>query len=194
MAALDFPASPTLDQTYTANGSTWKWNGTSWVTLTSSGFINATDDTTSTTLYPVMVAAAGSDQSPKVTTSKLSFNATTGSLGLTDPSITGCILEDVYTITDAAAFEIDPSNGSVQLITLGANRTPKATNFISGESVTLMILDGSAYTLTWTDTTFGTSGMVWVGGTAPTLDTTKYTVLQLWKVGTQVYGAIVGVV
>lgn len=32
MAALDFPASPTLNQTYTANGNTWKWNGTSWVT------------------------------------------------------------------------------------------------------------------------------------------------------------------
>jgi hypothetical protein len=32
MAALDFPASPTLNQTYTANGLTWKWDGVSWVT------------------------------------------------------------------------------------------------------------------------------------------------------------------
>lgn len=32
MAALDFPSSPTLNQTYTANGLTWKWDGTSWVT------------------------------------------------------------------------------------------------------------------------------------------------------------------
>lgn len=32
MAALDFPTSPTLNQTYTANGLTWKWDGTSWVT------------------------------------------------------------------------------------------------------------------------------------------------------------------
>lgn len=31
MAALDFPASPTLNQTYTANGGTWRWDGTSWV-------------------------------------------------------------------------------------------------------------------------------------------------------------------
>lgn len=111
---------------------------------------------------------------------------------LTDPAITGTILEDVYTITDGVAFEIDPGNGSIQLITLGANRTPKGTNFAAGESVTLMVLDGSAYALTWTDTTFGTSGVVWVGGTAPALDTTKYTVIELWKVGSQVYGALVG--
>ena len=111
---------------------------------------------------------------------------------LTDPVITGAILEDVYTITDGAAFEIDPGNGSIQLITLGASRTPKATNFANGESVTLMVLDGSAYALTWTDSTFGGSGVVWVGGTAPALDVTKYTVIELWKIAGQVYGALVG--
>jgi hypothetical protein len=111
---------------------------------------------------------------------------------LTDPAIIGTILEDIYTISDGAAFEVDPSNGSVQLITLGANRTPKATNFAAGEAVTLMINDGTAYTLTWTDTTWGTSGVVWTGGSAPTLTTTGYTVIQFWKVGTQVYGAYVG--
>ena len=113
---------------------------------------------------------------------------------LTDPAIIGTILEDVYTITDGAAFEIDPGNGSVQLITLGAARTPKATNFAAGEAVTLMVDDGSAYTLTWSDATFGGSGVVWKtgGGNAPTLNTTGYTVIVLWKVGTQVYGARVG--
>lgn len=113
---------------------------------------------------------------------------------LTDPAITGTILEDVYTISDGAAFEIDPGNGSVQLITLGANRTPKATNMVAGEAVTLMVDDGSAYTLTWTDSTFGGSGVVWKtdGGVAPTLNTTGYTAIVLWKVSTQVYGARVG--
>lgn len=113
---------------------------------------------------------------------------------LTDPVITGAILEDVYTISDGAAFEIDPGNGSIQLITLGASRTPKATNFAAGESVTLMVDDGTAYTLTWTDSTFGGSGVVWKtnGGVAPTLNTSGYTVITLWKVSTQVYGARVG--
>jgi hypothetical protein len=113
---------------------------------------------------------------------------------LTDPAIIGTILEDVFTITDGAAFEIDPGNGSVQLITLGASRTPKATNMVAGESITLMVDDGSAYTLTWSDATFGGSGVVWKtnAGVAPTLNTTGYTVIVLWKVSTQVYGARVG--
>jgi hypothetical protein len=113
---------------------------------------------------------------------------------LTDPAITGTILEDIFTITDGAAFEIDPGNGSIQLITLGANRTPKATNFANGESVVLMVDDGSAYTLTWTDSTFGGSGVVWKtnAGAAPTLNTTGYTVIVLWEVAGQVYGARVG--
>jgi len=111
---------------------------------------------------------------------------------LTDPAIIGTILEDVYTITDGAAFEVDPGNGSIQLITLGASRTPKATNFAAGESITLMVNDGTAYTLTWTDATWGSGGVIWRGGSAPTLATTGYSVIQFWKVSTQVYGASVG--
>lgn len=111
---------------------------------------------------------------------------------LTDPAMIGTILEDVFTITDGAAFEIDPGNGSIQLITLGANRTPKGTNFAAGEAITLLVDDGTAYTITWTDSTFGTGGVTWVGGTAPTLATSGYTVIELWKVGTKVYGASVG--
>jgi hypothetical protein len=111
---------------------------------------------------------------------------------ITDPIITGTILEDVFTIVDGAAFEIDPGNGSIQLVTLGANRTPKGTNFVAGESLTLMVDDGTARTLTWTDATWGGSGVVWTGGSAPTLATSGYTVIELWKVGTQVYGAHVG--
>lgn len=113
---------------------------------------------------------------------------------LTDPAIIGTTLEDIFTITDAAAFEVDPGNGSIQLITLGANRTPKCTNMVAGEAVTLMVDDGTAYTITWTDATWGSGGVVWKtgGGSAPTLNTTGYTVIVLWKVSTQVYGARVG--
>lgn len=136
------------------------------------------------------VSVQGYDANTVKTTSTQTLTNKT----LTDPAIIGTILEDVFTITDGAAFEIDPGNGSVQLITLGANRTPKATNFAAGEAVTLMVDDGSAYTLTWSDATFGGSGVVWKtgGGNAPTLNTTGYTVIVLWKVGTQVYGARVG--
>jgi hypothetical protein len=131
---------------------------------------------------------------PNGTGSTVVTKLSASAAALTDPVITGAILEDVYTISDGAAFEIDPGNGTIQLITLGASRTPKATNFAAGESVTLMVDDGSAYTLTWTDSTFGGSGVVWKtnGGVAPTLNTSGYTVITLWKVSTQVYGARVG--
>lgn len=142
------------------------------------------------TTSDVGVTVQGYDANTVKTTSTQTLTNKT----LTDPAIIGTILEDVFTISDGAAFEIDPGNGSVQLITLGANRTPKATNFAAGEAVTLMVDDGSAYTLTWSDATFGGSGVVWKtgGGNAPTLNTTGYTVIVLWKVGTQVYGARVG--
>lgn len=31
MAALNFPATPALDDIHTENGTSWKWNGYSWV-------------------------------------------------------------------------------------------------------------------------------------------------------------------
>jgi hypothetical protein len=122
----------------------------------------------------------------------LSRSQTLTNKTLTDPAIVGTIIEDIFTITDGAAFEVDPANGSIQLITLGASRTPKATNFAAGDSITLMVNDGTAYTLTWTDATWGSGGVIWVGGTAPTLATSGYTVIEFWKVGSQVYGALVG--
>lgn len=101
------------------------------------------------------------------------------------------ITETVYAINDGAAFEINPANGSIQTITLGASRTPKGTSFATGQSITLQITAG-AYTLTWTDTTFGTTGVKWIGGTAPTLSATVTTTVVLWKIGSQVYGKNVG--
>lgn len=111
---------------------------------------------------------------------------TTNTATLTNKTITGT-KETVYTITDGAAFEIDPANGGIQTITLGASRTPAATNFAAGQSVTLMINDGTAYTITWT-----TVNPTWIGGSAPTLATSGYTVIEFWKVGSTIYGAYVG--
>ena len=58
-----------------------------------SNIINATDDTASTTLYPVMVNAAGTAQTAKTTSSKLEFNAATGIF-----KVTGEIVADKLTI------------------------------------------------------------------------------------------------
>ena len=101
------------------------------------------------------------------------------------------VKDTVHTITDGAGFEIDPANGSIQVVTLGASRTPAATNFEAGQVVLLGIDDGSAYTITWS-----TVNPTWVkvGGTAsaPTLATTGYTWILLWKVSSTIYATEVG--
>lgn len=99
----------------------------------------------------------------------------------------GSYTEDVYTISDGASVDLNPANGTIQLWTLGASRSPTASSFASGQSMTLMIDDGSAYTITWPSVTWKTNA-----GLAPTLQTSGYTVVQLWKVSTTLYGARVG--
>ena len=93
------------------------------------------------------------------------------------------INENVFAITDAASVALDPDNGTVQTWTLGANRTA-TDSLTSGQSVLLMITAGSN-TLTWPTIT-------WAGGSAPTLSTSSTTAIELWKVGTTLYGANVG--
>ena len=110
----------------------------------------------------------------------------------TSPTLSGVTLndgytEEVYAVVDAAGVAISPTNGSIQTWTLGASRTPTAGTWAAGQSMTLMINDGTAYTVTWT-----TLGVTWVGGSAPTLATTGFTVIQLWKVGSTIYGALTG--
>ena len=182
---------PSVSTTGTISGETVQ--GTT-ATFTSGSFTSLTGTTTTGTTAR-FVSGLFSTVVSGVTFTGTTANFTSGVFAnstLTDPQIIGTVLEDVYTISDGAAFEVDPGNGSVQLITLGANRTPKATNFAAGEAVTLMVNDGTAYTLTWTDATWGTGGVKWTGGSAPTLATSGYTVIQFWKVGSQVYGANVG--
>jgi hypothetical protein len=97
--------------------------------------------------------------------------------------------EEVFAVTDGSTVNLDPNNGSIQTWTLGANRTPGQSNWAAGQSITLLVDDGAARTITWT-----TLAVVWKtdNGQAPTLNTTGFTVIVLWKVGTTIYGARVG--
>lgn len=109
----------------------------------------------------------------------------TGGIEVTGIVKATSFLETVYAVTGTTP-QIAATNGSVQTWTLSGNSTP-TDGLNAGESVTLMIDDGSAYTITWTSTVDE-----WIGGVAPDLATTGYTVIELWKVGTTVYGAYVG--
>jgi hypothetical protein len=119
---------------------------------------------------------------------------TTGTQTLTNKTVESLVLnngytEEVFTISDGGTVNLDPNNGSIQLWTLGASRTPGQANWAAGQSIILMVDDGTARTITWT-----TLAVVWEtdGGNAPTLATSGYTVIVLWKVSTTIYGARVG--
>lgn len=111
---------------------------------------------------------------------------------LTSPAINGGTIgsapaDTVYTITDGAAFAVDPANGAIQKVTLGASRTPTLTAITSGKLVVLQIDDGSAYSITWTSVTWLTNG-----GVAPVLKTSGYTTVILFHNGTGLQGVLVG--
>ena len=101
----------------------------------------------------------------------------------------GNYTETVFAVVDAAGAVLNPNNGPIQTWTLGASRTPTQASWAAGQSITLMVDDGTAFAITWT-----TLAVVWVtdAGVAPTLNTTGFTTIVLWKVGTTIYGARVG--
>jgi hypothetical protein len=107
---------------------------------------------------------------------------------LTEPVITGTIVEDIFALSDSSTVDIDPGNGSIQTLTLaGTGRTLTFTNMVNGEAITLMINDGTAGTVTTWNATFVNNN-----GAAPTLSTTGFTVVSIWKVAGTVYAAVVG--
>jgi hypothetical protein len=146
--------------------------------------------------YPAagMAVSTGSSWTTSKTTPTGDVIGTTDTQTLTNKTAERLILNDGYTeevfaIIDGTTVNLDPNNGSIQTWTLGANRTPGQSSWAAGQSITLLIDDGTARTITWT-----TLGVVWKtnAGVAPTLNLTGFTVIVLWKVGTIIYGARVG--
>lgn len=110
---------------------------------------------------------------------------------LTAPVVTGAVLNDGYTeevyAVSGTTPALSPTNGSIQTWTLSGASTPTAGTWAAGQSITLMVDDGSAFTITWSSL-----AVTWktTGGAAPILAATGYTVITLWKVGTTIYGAV----
>jgi hypothetical protein len=81
---------------------------------------------------------------------------------------------------------LNPATGSIQRCTLSANTT-FTDNISAGESMTLRITNGTAYTITWPTMTWITSA----GNVAPTLNGTD-DVFVFWNDFTGLYGAYAG--
>lgn len=118
---------------------------------------------------------------------------TTDTQTLTNKTLSGAVFNDGYTeevfAVTGTTPALSPTNGSIQTWTLAGNSTPTAGTWADGQSMTLMVDDGSAYTITWTSlaVTWKTNS-----GAAPALNTTGVTAIALWKVGSVIYGARVG--
>lgn len=103
---------------------------------------------------------------------------------LTVPVITG-YTETVYALGTSGSQALNPANGTVQTCA-AAGTTTFTDSLSSGQSIVLMLTNGSTYTINWPTIT-------WVGpngNTAPTLNAAN--TLVFWKVSTTLYGANVG--
>lgn len=149
---------------------------TNWANL--SGFSSLTD-------FGITASAAELNYNDITTlgTSQASKTVTADANG--DVKFANAIVETIFALSGTTPA-LNPNNGTIQTWTLSGNSTP-TDSFAAGEAMTLMVDDGSAYTITWPSVTWETDG-----GAAPTLDITGFTVVVLWKVGATLYGARVG--
>ena len=162
------------------------WDGSDFVAVGSSGTVSSI--TAGTGLTGGTITSSGTIAIDTGVVTTLTGVQTLTNKTLTEPVITGTIVEDIFALSDASTVDIDPGNGSIQTLTLaGTGRTLTFTNMINGEAITLMINDGSAGTVTTWNATFVNNG-----GVAPTLSTSGFTVVSIWKVGGVVYAAVVG--
>jgi hypothetical protein len=110
---------------------------------------------------------------------------TTGAITTTGKTTLAEIKETVYALGTSGSISLDPGNGSIQTSVLtGAATFTDA--FESGQTVVLMLENGSSYSVTWPTMTWVSSS----GNSAPTL-TAKDTVV-FWKVSSTLFGAYVG--
>jgi hypothetical protein len=116
-------------------------------------------------------------------------NKTLTSPILNSPNLSSAILnsgytESVFTISTTTPA-LSPSNGSIQTWVLSANSSPTIGTWSDGQSITLMIDDGSSRLITWPT-------ISWVGGSPPVLSTTGFTIIVLWRVSSVMYGLSIG--
>lgn len=99
--------------------------------------------------------------------------------------VNNSIEENHYSHTPSTNVALDPNNGTIQTYTATSSVT-FTDSFAEGESMTFMINGANAaYAIIWPT-------ISWVGGSAPNISITGYSLVTLWKVGSTLYGAYGG--
>lgn len=156
-----------------------------WGNHANAGYLLPADIGVAVQGYSANLAAwAGVATSAKVDSS----GGTASNLTLSGTVLNDGYTEEVFAISGTSPA-LSPNNGSIQTWTLTANSTPTLGTWANGQSMTLMIDDGTARTISWT-----ILAVTWKTNTglAPTLNTTGFTAIALWRVGNIIYGARVG--
>jgi hypothetical protein len=105
--------------------------------------------------------------------------------GVVSIDIDGGITEEVYSAGATGTLDIDPDNGTIQTIDMTGDVTLTFNNLGTGQFVTLRITSVGSNSFTFPT-------MEWLFGTAPSLNATGTNWVQIWKVGTQLYGSYIG--
>jgi hypothetical protein len=165
MAALNFPASPALNDTYSANNNSWRWNGTSWVTINSfaagsaaAPSITATGDTNTGIFFPEADSIAiSSNGFESMRVGGIGFG--TVGIGMAPASVNALSISSIYgpqyggnQLAIYGQF-VDPDGPASAGITLIADNT--TLNFFASDSSSLTGLLNPGLR----DMTFGTNNL-----------------------------------
>jgi hypothetical protein len=114
-----------------------------------------------------------------------------GYLALSGGTMTGNLTLDAYTekvatLATSGTIALNPSTGTT-LSCAAAGTVTFTDSLSSGQSISLLLTNGSTYTINWPA---GTTWVTAAGNTAPTLSASN--TLVFWKISSTLYGALVG--
>ena len=173
---------PTTGQVLTAtsgSAATWQTPSSSGGTVTS---VSGTGTVSGLTLSGTVTSSGSLTLGGSITGFlPLSGGTMTGNLTL------AAYTETVYTLGTSGSQTLNPANGTVQSCAAVSAGTVTFTDGLSsGQSISLLLTNGSASTINWPTITWVTSA----GNVAPTLSASN--TLVFWKISTTLYGALVG--
>ena len=128
--AIDFPAAPSLNDTFVAGGITWSWDGTSWKTaIVGGGGGTSYDDTNARAAVSASNNAASGGGS-------IAYNNSTGEFTFTPPDLSGYANVNAFTATRAG---ISSGDGNLTYNNAGTfvYTPPDLSGYLTSENDTL---------------------------------------------------------